>query len=230
MNQEPAQRRIRVILLDAQALLRVSLAGFLSSQPGLEVVGGCSSPGEALEILRASEVDVALLDFGRGGEAGGAFISATRRSGYHGRFLIVAETADARRSAAAMKSGASGIFLKSDPPARLVEAIRIVAAGGVWLDPKVVRDLAEELVNCAPQPGNKGPLCALTDREQEVLLGILGGLTSRRIGANLGLSEGSIKASVRQLFRKTGVRRRSQLVRVAIEGSLSAVEGKSALS
>ena len=60
----------------------------------------------------------------------------------------------------------------------------------------------------------------MKDREEKVLLGILGGLSNRKIGDQIGLSEGSVKAVVQQLFYKSGVRTRSQLVRVALEGSL----------
>jgi DNA-binding NarL/FixJ family response regulator len=60
----------------------------------------------------------------------------------------------------------------------------------------------------------------LTDREEKVLAGILGGLTNRKIGDNIGLSEGTVKGVVQQLFRKARVRKRGQLVRVALEGSL----------
>jgi DNA-binding NarL/FixJ family response regulator len=62
----------------------------------------------------------------------------------------------------------------------------------------------------------------LTEREQKVLRGILAGLTNKKIGEDLGLSEGTVKTSVQQLFLRAGVRRRSQLVRAAMEGSLTA--------
>jgi DNA-binding NarL/FixJ family response regulator len=61
----------------------------------------------------------------------------------------------------------------------------------------------------------------LTDREEKVLLGILGGLTNRKIGDNIGVPESAVKGIVQQLFRKAGVRKRGQLVRVALESSLS---------
>jgi DNA-binding NarL/FixJ family response regulator len=170
-------------------------------------------------------VDVALLDFDCGGEGCGRFVPAARRNGYHGRFLIVAETGEARRAAAAIRSGASGIFLKSESPGRLVEAIRIVAAGGIWLDPEIVRELAEHSVRGGPEADSRSSACVLTDRERKVLLGILGGLTNRKIGAHLGLSESCIKTSIREMFHKTGARRRSQLVRAAIEGPLKPLAG-----
>jgi DNA-binding NarL/FixJ family response regulator len=225
VNEHTAANGIRLILLDNQALFRESLARFLASQPGLEVAGECADADQALEILRTSAVDVVLLDFNFVTEGEDGFLFAARRAGYEGRFLIVSGTADARRSATAIKLGASGIFLKSEAPDRLVQAIQLVAAGAVWLDQRVVRVLADELVDRVPQLDHQESVTLLTEREQKVLLGILGGLTNRKIGDNLGLSEGSIKALVQQLFSKTGVRTRSQLVRVALQGSLKAVNG-----
>jgi DNA-binding CsgD family transcriptional regulator len=82
--------------------------------------------------------------------------------------------------------------------------------------------LTDQLVD-QPQPDDRRSGNLLTEREQKVLLGILGGLTNRKIGDDIGLSEGSVKAVVRQLFLRAGVRTRSQLVRVALEGSLGTI-------
>jgi DNA-binding NarL/FixJ family response regulator len=230
LSQETEENRIRLLLLDDQALLRASLAHFLASEPDLLVMCECGTPAEALEILSTSPIDVVLLDFGHAMEGRGGLISAAQRNGFQGRFLIVAESADTKSSAIAIKLGASGIFLKAEAPHRLVLAIKVVAGGGVWLDPRIVRLLADESAGRFPE-GAEGCANRLTDREQRVLLGILGGLTNRKIGENLGLSESSVKTAVQQLFYRTGVRTRGQLVRVAIEGSLSGVNGltKSAL-
>jgi DNA-binding NarL/FixJ family response regulator len=220
VNEHIQGDRIRLLLLDEQTLLRSSLARLLSSEPGLEVVGDCGHSAEAIEILSHSSVDIVLLDFHHATENGDGFISAASRSGYQGRFLIVSEAADTRSSAVAIKLGASGIFLKSEAPDRLVQAIRVVAHGGVWLDPRIIRLLADESVGTLSQPEDGKSPNPLTDREERVLMGILGGLTNRKIGEELGISEGSVKTSVQQLFYRTGVRTRSQLVRMALEGSL----------
>jgi DNA-binding NarL/FixJ family response regulator len=221
LTQETQENRIRLLLLDDEALLRASLAHFLAAESGLSIVGECGTPAEALEILSASPVDLVLLDFAHAMEDSGGLISAARRHGFQGQFLIVAESADAKSSAIAIKLGASGIFLKSEAPHRLVLALKVVANGGIWLDPRIVRLLADESVGRFPASnGGEGYANNLTDREQRVLLGILGGLTNRKIGENLGLSESSVKTAVQQLFYRSGVRTRGQLVRVALEGSL----------
>jgi len=224
VDETHREKRIRLLLVDDQALFRASLGGYLAAQPGLEVVGECGSSAEALRVLATTPVDVVLLDIDRVTQTEDGFITAARRAGYQGRFLTVTSGADARNSAIAIKLGASGVFLKSEAPDRMVQAIRLVAEGAVWLNQRVIQSLADQLIDHLPaRPRRSGN--TLTDREQQVLLGVLGGLTNRKIGDRIGVSEGSVKASLQQLFSRTGVRRRSQLVRMALEGSLGDLAG-----
>jgi len=222
MNNPTQESRIRLVLLEDRGLFRASLGRFLASEPDFEVVGECGTSAEALEVLKGSTVDVVLLDFDVGTEHGSDFISAARQAGYQSRFLILAGSADVRSSAIALKLGASGIFLKTEAPDRLVQAIRLVGDGGTWLDPRIIQLLADQLVDSFGRPAARGSGGPLEERERSVLLGILGGLTNRKIGNNMGLSESSVKYIVQQLFVKASVRTRSQLVRVALEGSLGA--------
>ena len=216
---DPTQEnRIRLLLLDDQALFRASLGRYLASQTGLEVAAECGSPADGLEILETSPVDVVLL----ASVPAEGFMSAARRAGYRGRFLIVADLADANASALSIKLGASGIFLKSEEPDRLVQAIRLVAEGATWLDQRIIQSLADQLIEGRSL---RAPHSLLSDREQKVLLGILGGHTNKKIGDSIGLSEGSVKALLQQLFHRTGVRTRTQLVRLALEGALGSVSG-----
>lgn len=220
MNEHPPVKRIRLVLLDDHVLFRASLSRVLALEPGFEVAGECGTPAEALDILKAAPADVILLDFKALGTDGNDFMSVARQAGYHGRFLIVAGTLDARRSALALKQGAAGIFLKSETLDRLVQAIKLVANDELWIEQKVVQLLAGQLIDQYPQL--EGPTSGkpLNDRERNVLLGILGGLTNKRIGDKMGLSESCIKNIVQRLFGKAGVKTRGQLVRVALEGSL----------
>ncbi|MGA2575078.1 MAG: response regulator transcription factor [Bryobacteraceae bacterium] len=226
MDEQTPENRIRLVLVDDQVLIRASLGRFLETQPGLELAGECGTTAEALEILNGSSVDLVLSDLDLRTERGDDLISAARNAGYKGLFLIVAGAADTRQLSAAIKLGASGILLKSESLDRLVQAIRLVASGAVWIDQKVIQLLADRLID-HPQLDYRTSRSPLTDREEKVLLGILGGLTNRKIGDNIGLSESTVKGVVQQLFRKARVRKRGQLVRVALEGSLSTAVGPS---
>jgi len=115
-----------------------------------------------------------------------------------------------------MRSGASGIFLKHNAPKSLIDAIRRVAAGEPWLDSASL----DSLVGAASSTSKPPMSASLNKREREVLKGVFEGMTNKEIAAQLEISESYVKAVLQQLFGKTGVRTRSQLVRVALEKHL----------
>jgi DNA-binding NarL/FixJ family response regulator len=154
-----------------------------------------------------------LLDYDLEDDTGTRFISSALAGGYRGKILMVTAGMNAPDISAAWKLGISGIFLKHSSPASLLEAIRTVAEGGEWTDPKI-------------SGANRGhdtreqPVRALTLREQQVLRSVFEGLTNKEIAHRIGVSQSSVKSTLQQLFEKTGVRTRGQLVRIAIERSL----------
>ena len=119
----------------------------------------------------------------------------------------------AKESSTALRLGASGIFLKHNSPGTLAKAVRLIMGGEIWVDPKVIQLMADRVDQ--PEEERVSPL--LTEREQQVLRGIFEGLSNKEIGAQLGVTDGAVKATLQQLFQKTGVRTRSQLVRIALE-------------
>lgn len=208
-------RPIRLLLLDDHILFRESLSRLLASEPDFEMVAHCSTSGEALKLLRRIDVDVVLLDFDLGDEQGSQFLPAARETGYAGRILLVTAGMNPVQSSAALKAGASGIFLKHNSPSALANAIREVAKGELWVDPKLIHEMADGV----PKGEDRGAHRPFTQREQTVLRGLFEGLTNKEIAAQIGVSEGAVKATLQQLFQKTNVRTRSQLVRIALEGS-----------
>ena len=211
------------MVLDQLGLNRLSLARFLASEPGFEIAGDCGTAVEALEVLERAAVDVILLDADFF-SAQTDFIPAAREAGYRGQFVILAGSCDARKLALALKLGVSGIFLKSEPPERLSRAIRHVSNGEVWIDQKIIALLAGALVDRYPALDDGIGSKPLDDRERAVLAGIVGGLSNRKIGEQINISESSVKNVVQRLFNKAGVKTRSQLVRIAMEGSFDPVE------
>jgi DNA-binding NarL/FixJ family response regulator len=213
--------RIRLLLLDDHVLFRESLSRLLASEPDFEMAASCGTSAEALEILTQTAVDVVLLDFDLGEDHGSRFIEAAGNAGYTGKILLVTAGMNAAESSIALQLGASGIFLKHNSPVNLAKAIRLVAGGDVWMDPKVVQLMAAGVREGDKQP----PRPRLTEREQQVLHGIFEGLSNKEIAGGLGVSEGAVKATLQQLFQKTHVRTRSQLVRIALEESLGTTRG-----
>jgi DNA-binding NarL/FixJ family response regulator len=158
-----------------------------------------------------------LLDFDLGEDHGSHFISAAREAGYTGKVLMVTAGMTAKESSIAIHLGASGIFLKRNSPGTLATAIRLIMGGEMWVDPRVIQLMADQ-VN---EPADDKENARLTEREQRVLQGIFEGLTNKEIAAQLGVTDGAVKATLQQLFQKMGARTRSQLVRIALESSLT---------
>jgi DNA-binding NarL/FixJ family response regulator len=208
--------RIRLLLIDDHILFRDGLSRLLALEPDLEVVAGCGTVAEALETVGRERVDIVLLDYDLGEDHGSHFVSAARRAGYTGKVLMVTAGMSAKESSTALHLGASGIFLKHNSPGTLAKAVRLIMSGEIWVDPKVIQLMADRVDQ--QEDERVSPL--LTEREQQVLRGIFEGLTNKEIGAQLGVTDGAVKATLQQLFQKTGVRTRSQLVRIALEGSL----------
>jgi len=229
MSDQTNKSRIRLVLLDSYGLFRAILARFLAAEPDLEVVGECGTFAEALDILARqvktdSKVDLVLLDFDVGTEHGTDFISAARQTGYQGRFLIVAGSVNLQSSAIALKLGASGIFLKSEAPDRLVRAIRLAEEDGIWVDKRIIQLLADQSIDHHPRSDNAGYIGSLPDLERNVLQGIVDGHTNRKIGESIAISESKVKNVVQKLFGRAGVKTRGQLVRAALEGSLGSAQ------
>jgi DNA-binding NarL/FixJ family response regulator len=219
MEMQKSSRPIRLLLLDDHVLFRESLSRLLASEPDFEMAGHVGTRAEALEVLRQQAVDVLLLDFDLGEDHGSQFIAEARSAGFQGKILMVTAGMNANESSVALQMGASGIFLKHNSPATLAKAIRQVVEGEMWVDPRVIQMMADGV----RQPPGPGFDKLLTEREQRVLQGIFEGLTNKEIAGQLGVSEGAIKATLQQLFQKTRVRTRSQLVRIALEMSLVGV-------
>lgn len=209
-------KRIRLLLVDDHVLFRESLSRLLASEPDFEMAGHCGDLQEALVLLTRTPVDVVLLDYDLGQERGSRFVEAAREAGFGGRVLMVTAGMNAAESSAALKMGASGIFLKHNSPGLLAQAIRLVANGEMWVDQKVIQALVDTAAPREQQDIRK----LLTEREQQVLRGLFEGLTNKEIAGQIGVSESAIKATLQQLFQKTHVRTRSQLVRIALESSL----------
>lgn len=207
-----AHDRLKILLLDDHALFRESVARFLASEPGLEVVAHSGSIEEALAVLRNRTVDIILLDLDLGQADGRDFLRAARKQGFAGRVLVVTAGVEEKQTADLMREGISGVFMKHESTASLLEGIHQVMAGKTWFD----RELLQATVRAAGlRPESTAQ--PFTDRERQVLSCVFQGLLNKEIADRIGVSESAIKATLQQLFAKTGVRTRSQLVRIALE-------------
>ncbi len=206
---------IRILLLDDHVLFREGLSRLLAEEPGFLIAAQCSSGDEALQALEAGlQADLILLDFDLGEQTGFAFLTRARAAGYRGQVLMVTAGMAPSDTVKALDAGASGLFLKHAPPRDLIQAIHAAMRGEALLSSSAMASLFEA---ARLEEARRGPPLQLTDRERAVLRGVFAGLANKEIGAKLDISEGYVKAVLQQLFGKTGVRTRAQLVRIALE-------------
>jgi DNA-binding NarL/FixJ family response regulator len=204
--------KIKILLIDDHTLFREALNRWFESEPDLEIAAHCASATKGVEILGQKPIDLVLLDHDLGKEHGFQFLTDARAKGFTGRVLMVTAGMTDAESVKALRLGVGGIFLKHNSPGVLAQAVRKVMAGETWLDPSSLQAVIEAAKN--PEPAQDRPF---TERESQVLRGVFEGLSNKEIGVRLDISESSVKAALQQLFQKTGVRTRSQLVRIVLE-------------
>ena len=209
---------IRVVVADDQPLVRTGLRMILAAEPDIEVVAEATNGREAISTTAEHRPDVVLMDV-RMPEVDG--IEATRAvtAAAEPPRVLVLTTFDLDEVVYdALRAGASGFLLKDAPEERLTTAIRVVADGGSLFAPSVTRRLIEEF---AKRPSARpADLSQLTDRENEVLRLVARGLSNAEIGAELFVSENTVKTHVARVLMKLGVRDRVQAVVAAYESGL----------
>ncbi len=213
---------IRVLLVDDQSLVRSGFRMLIEAEDDMEVVGEAANGAEALDVLRTTPADVALMDIRMPVMDG---VEATRRiaaSRLETKVMILTTFDLDEYVYAGLKAGASGFLLKDARPAELLSAIRSVAAGEAVVAPSATRRLLDLVVPTLPESPeqNQERLSVLTDRETEVLVEIAKGATNAEIAQTLYMAEGTVKTHIGRLLAKLECRDRVGLVLFAREVGL----------
>ena len=195
---------IRVFLVDDHEIVRRGIADLINAESDLEVVGEAETAARTPGRVAATTPDVVVLDV-RLPDGNGIDLCRDILSRHPSiRCLMLTAYDDQQASYAAVLAGAAGYVLKDVRGRKLIEGIRIVAAGGTLLRADVAHQVALDLTEPATQP------TSLSLRERQVLGHIAEGLTNRQIGERLGLAEKTVKNYVSGLLAKLGMERRTQ--------------------
>ena len=212
---------IRVLIAEDQALVRAGLKGIVNTAPDLTVVGEADNGAAAIEVAARTAPDVILMDIRMPGTDG---LQATRAitSSSAARVLILTTFDLDDYVYAALRGGASGFLLKDTPPAELLAAIRVIAAGDALLGPSITRRLIDEFANHAEPAGRTDVprLATITAREREVLLLVADGRSNAEIAETLHIEIGTAKTHVAHLLTKLDARDRIHLVILAFRAGL----------
>lgn len=206
--------RIRVLLVDDDALVRAGLRMILSSSEELEVVGEAADGADAVSAVQAHRPDVVLMDIRMPGMDGIAATSALRRLATPPHVIVLTTFQADEHVMDALRAGADGFLLKDTAPEEIVNAVRLVAAGEAMLSPSVTRTLLSHLGDdeaAARRRLATERLASLTEREREVATAVGSGASNAEIAASLYMSEATVKAHVSRLLTKLGLTNRVQI-------------------
>lgn len=197
-------QKIRVLVVDDHPVLRDGVAAILENQVDMEMVGEARNGAEAIERFRALLPDVTLMDLQMPGINGVEAITAIRSDFPSARIIVLTTYTGDVQAVRALKAGAVGYLLKNSLRTELIDAIRDVHRG----QRRVQRDVADEIALHVVDE-------VLTDREIAILRLVAIGKANKQVGAELGLSEETIKGHLKNIFSKLDVADRTHAVTVA---------------
>lgn len=203
---------IRLYLVDDHALFREGLLRLLDTDSGFSLGGATGDVETALREITAQSPDVVILDYDLGETTAVDVMRLLLERGFAGRVLVVTAGLPDRDALTLIRMGIAGIFHKHHAPEELHRCIREIADGRTLIEQSYLR----ELISAASEPAEEAAT-PLGDRDRSILRFLLEGLSNKEIATHLRLSESAVKAALQGLFAKTGVRTRSQLVRIALE-------------
>jgi DNA-binding NarL/FixJ family response regulator len=205
---------IRVVVADDHPIVRQGLVSVLEDEDDLEVVGTAATGREAVRLVQRQQPDVVLLDLEMpeldGIDAIPLMLSARPSLG----ILVFTAYDTDERVLGAIRAGARGYLLKGASGEEIARGIRVVSAGGSYLEPRVANTLVAE-VSTPHRPAS-----GLSDREREVLRLVADGLPTKQIARSLSISERTVKFHVNSILRKLDADNRAQAVAVASQRGL----------
>lgn len=204
--------RIRIVLLDDQALVRAGLAALLRSLPGIELIADYPEAAPALANINTDRPDLILSDIRMPAISGIALTQTLRQQRIQTPVLLLTTFEDPMLFLQARKAGAQGFLLKDTSPETLLEAILTLHQGGTLFEPKATNAMQTP----APAAPKSASELGLSPREVEILRLMAGGYANKEIAAALHLAEGTVKNYVSELMAKLDCNDRTRAVLKAI--------------
>jgi two-component system, NarL family, response regulator NreC len=218
---------IRVVLVDDHAIVRTGLKAVLADEADIDVVGEAAGGNEALALLERVPADVVVMDLSMSdGDGMMATRSITARGDQAPQVLVLTMHAEEAYLEAVLEAGASGYLVKSTADRELVEAIRAVANGEIFVQPSAARVLAQGARRREEHASDRARYERLTDRERAVMQLIAEGYTAPEIGEQLAISPKTVDTYKQRVNEKLGLTHRADYVKLALKlGLLQAPAG-----
>jgi two-component system, NarL family, nitrate/nitrite response regulator NarL len=232
LHEEPAKRKIRIVLADDHPIVRDGLRKMLALESDIEVVGEATDGREALEQIQMHEPDILLLDLRMPNLDGLSALQTLQHINRKTKVIILTASEDKNEFVQAMKLGCSGIVLKQTAPELIVKSIRKVNDGEIWLDSHTTAAVMRQFATAGPdgftssgsgsstggaKVRERSPLSA---REREIVSLVAQGYKNKEMAEKMFISEQTVKNHLHNIFDKLGVSDRLELALYAIHKGL----------
>ena len=199
----------RILIADDHSLVRMGLRMLIATAKDLEIVGEAENGEAAVQLAKARNPDIVIMDLVMPVLNGTDATNAIRKSLPNTQVLLLTTFAAPEEISAALNSGAAGALLKSSANAELLKAIRLIASGKTFISNEI-----RELLSDIPSSPS------LTERQQQVLASVTRGLSNREISIQLGISQERIKQHLNAIYEKIGAANRAEAVAIALRKHL----------
>lgn len=216
MTTRAGAPKLRILLADDHAILRDGLAVLIGGQSDMTVVAQAENGREAVRLACEQHPDVAVVDVSMPELGGAEATEAIRRECPDVKVIALTRHADHAYVRRLLQAGASGYVLKKGAADVLINAIRVVAKGGTYVEPQLAGALLQRTFGRAPGEGAGDNGNLLSAREEEVLRSIAWGRSNKEIAAELGLSIKTVESYKAVALEKLQLRNRSDIVRYAV--------------
>jgi DNA-binding NarL/FixJ family response regulator len=213
---------IRVILADDHAVVRAGLKAVLSSAKDIEVIGEAKTGSEAVALVERFKPEVVVMDLSMPDLDGTAATKQIVDRKLPTKVLVLTMHAEEDYLVPLMEAGAAGYLVKSAADRELVDAVRAIAHGDVYVRPAAARVLAKNLTKKDPEKANRERFEKLTQREQDVLRLVAQGFSAPEIGERLYISPKTVDTYKQRIQEKLGLAHRSDYVQFALKLGLLA--------
>ena len=205
---------LRLIVADDHALFRQGLRSMLRLEPGVVVVAEVERVADLAPILAETRCDVLLLDLQMDRNALADIEGLARRV----RVLVVTASEQPSEALAALRAGARAVVFKRFALETLMDAVRAVVEGHVWMPPALQAEITAQALQSETEP--------LSSREREIVRAVALGLRNAEVAQRLAIAEATVKTHLNKVFQKLGIRDRTELVRYAIRVGIVGVNEK----
>jgi two-component system, NarL family, response regulator NreC len=208
---------IKVILADDHAVVRAGVKAVLSAAKDIQVVGEASNGREAISLAERVDPDVIVMDLSMGEMDGITATQEMTEKKIRGKILILTMHAEDAYLVKVLEAGASGYLVKSAADRELVDAVRALAHGDMYMQPSAARVLAHGIQRKSEHADEREKYEKLTDRERDVLRYVAGGFSAPEIGEKLFISPKTVDTYKQRINEKLGLAHRSDYVSFALK-------------